>query len=83
MRILLLLAVLAAACGENVEADPCGNGMLDPGEDCDDGNASDDDDCSTLCYLICGDGVKGANEACDTGIAAGQPGACLKAASFR
>jgi cysteine-rich repeat protein len=52
MRILLLLAVLAAACGENVEADPCGNGMLDPGEDCDDGNASDDDDCSTLCYLI-------------------------------
>ena len=27
----------------------CGNGALEPGEDCDDGNNFADDDCSTLC----------------------------------
>ena len=27
----------------------CGDGILDPGEDCDDGNQNDDDDCPTTC----------------------------------
>jgi cysteine-rich repeat protein len=27
----------------------CGNGHLDPGEECDDGNALDEDDCTSLC----------------------------------
>ena len=29
----------------------CGNGVLDPGEDCDDGNGSGGDGCSPLCQL--------------------------------
>jgi cysteine-rich repeat protein len=34
---------------------PCGNGVLDPDEECDDGNRLDGDDCDWLCHL--GDGV--------------------------
>jgi cysteine-rich repeat protein len=33
----------------------CGNGLLDPGEQCDDGNILDADGCSHLCALeVCG-----------------------------
>lgn len=54
----------------------CGDGNLDPGEECDDGNQQDDDECLPGCTWACGDGVVNAVELCDTGIAAGQPGAC-------
>jgi hypothetical protein len=47
-------------------ADPCGNGLLDEGEACDDGGESEtcDDDCSAV---ECGDGVtnQAADEECD------------------
>ena len=34
----------------------CGNGVLDPGEDCDDGNHSNQDDCRNNCrFAVCGD----------------------------
>lgn len=32
-------------------SDPCGNGIVDPGEDCDDGNREDGDACSSRCSL--------------------------------
>ncbi len=32
----------------------CGNGYLEPGEDCDDANTIDDDGCDSLCRLPCG-----------------------------
>jgi len=38
----------------------CGNGTLEPPEECDDGNRRDDDGCTSTCLLeigICGDGV--------------------------
>jgi len=36
----------------------CSNGFLDPGEECDDGNLSDDDDCLSSCKRArCGDGL--------------------------
>ena len=36
----------------------CGNGQLDPGEECDDGNRNDNDGCPTGCTgARCGDGV--------------------------
>ncbi|TSC79884.1 MAG: hypothetical protein G01um101425_361 [Candidatus Peregrinibacteria bacterium Gr01-1014_25] len=38
----------------------CGDGTLDAGEECDDGNARDGDGCDTLCRLeqgFCGDGI--------------------------
>ncbi|MEO2135929.1 MAG: hypothetical protein ABGY28_00525, partial [bacterium] len=34
----------------------CGNGSLDPGEQCDDGNAANGDCCSTTCAFECSDG---------------------------
>jgi len=45
----------------------CGNGVLDPLEECDDGNADDTDDCTSQCALAtCGDGlVHAEKEACD------------------
>ncbi len=47
----------------------CGNGLVDPGEQCDDGNANNNDTCKNNCTLnICGDGVLNpATEQCDDG----------------
>ena len=48
-------------------ADDCGNGVTDPGEECDDGNISDGDGCTASCrFETCGDGIVGPNEDCDT-----------------
>jgi len=58
------------------EAGICGDGVLNPGEECDDGNQHDDDECLPGCVWACGDGVVNVVEICDTGIAASQPGAC-------
>ncbi len=44
----------------------CGNGTVDPGEECDDGNAIDGDGCTAAC-TICGNGVVAAAEDCDDG----------------
>ncbi len=54
----------------------CGDGMLNAGEECDDGNRTADDGCDAECLLECGDGVLQTGEGCDPGIAAGDPGAC-------
>lgn len=32
----------------------CGNGYIEPGEECDDGNTRDDDGCSSACFVPCG-----------------------------
>ncbi len=48
--------------------DVCGDGNLDPGEECDDGNDVDDDACRNDCTLpSCGDGIVDAGEECDDG----------------
>jgi cysteine-rich repeat protein len=51
----------------------CGDGTLDPGELCDDGNAVSNDGCDNGCLLpVCGDGVVEDAEQCDDGnVAAG------------
>ena len=54
----------------------CGNLEVEEGEECDDGNSSDDDECLSDCRLACGDGVVNAVELCDTAIPAGEEGAC-------
>jgi cysteine-rich repeat protein len=49
---------------------PCGNGTVDAGETCDDGNQNDGDGCSATCQVVpalCGNGVVDAGEACDDG----------------
>ncbi len=62
----------------------CGNGALDAGEDCDDGNAIPDDGCTTgctvesgwacsapglACTFVCGNSLVDASESCDDGNA--------------
>jgi cysteine-rich repeat protein len=44
----------------------CGNGVLEAGEYCDDGNQNDDDSCTRLCRPpSCGDGLVQSQEGCD------------------
>ncbi len=46
----------------------CGNGVVDDGEACDDGNADNTDTCLDTCASAsCGDGFVGPGEACDDG----------------
>jgi len=47
----------------------CGNGIVDPGEECDDGNTVDSDSCSNSCAKksICGNGILEIGENCDDG----------------
>ncbi len=63
----------AADTGRDADVvDPlCGDGTIDDGEDCDDGNNTSGDGCSATCESegegICGDGVKDEDEECDDG----------------
>jgi YVTN family beta-propeller protein/cysteine-rich repeat protein len=46
----------------------CGNGVVQPGEQCDDGNTTDDDGCDGNCtFTGCGNGVTTSGEQCDDG----------------
>jgi len=54
----------------------CGDSIVQDPEQCDDGNASEDDACHSDCTFACGDGVVGSNEECDVGLPPGSPGAC-------
>jgi len=46
----------------------CGDGIVDAGEECDDGNQEDADVCTNACKnAACGDGIVGPGEACDDG----------------
>jgi cysteine-rich repeat protein len=66
----------------------CGNGVLDPGEQCDDGNLVDGDCCNALCQFEtagspCDDGEPCTVDACNaSGVCVGIPhSACLTGAS--
>src|SRR6201995_2296863 len=49
-------------------APTCGNGIVDPGEQCDDGNTANSDGCEANCMLpSCGNGIVDPGEACDDG----------------
>jgi cysteine-rich repeat protein len=51
----------------------CGNGRVDPNEDCDDGtlNGTPGDPCSTKCTKLCGNGIRETGEECDDGASNG------------
>ena len=55
----------------------CGNSVLDPGEQCDDGNTSNGDGCSNTCQVesgwTCTDPVPGGNVVADPSFEAGSP----------
>jgi cysteine-rich repeat protein len=74
----LLVAVILADAGSPLACDArchydrtgcfrCGNGRIDPGEDCDDGNTESGDGCSATCASECGDGAVERGEECDDG----------------
>jgi cysteine-rich repeat protein len=55
----------------------CGNGFIEAGagEECDDGNVSNNDGCSSVCHTeICGDDIQQAGEQCDDGGTVGGDG---------
>jgi cysteine-rich repeat protein len=55
-------------CFVALQEPPCGNGIVDPGEECDDGNDIDTDECRNDCTLPhCGDGIVDPGEMCDDG----------------
>ena len=60
-----------AACGLDETAcvaHRCGDMIVGPGEECDDGGMADDDGCSATCQTErCGDGIVQASEQCDDG----------------
>ena len=75
---LILWVAMLARCGGGTEGagspDPaCGNGVVENGEECDDGAANSDTDpdaCRATCVNpACGDGVIDDGEACDDGDA--------------
>lgn len=45
----ILVTALSSHAPAGPAAPPCGNGVLDPGEQCDDGNAQSGDACSPVC----------------------------------
>ncbi|MBI4458118.1 Ig-like domain-containing protein [Candidatus Uhrbacteria bacterium] len=73
--------------GSRNDIPECGNGVLERGEDCDDGNATAGDGCGSSCRLegtlaaTCGNGTVGAGEACDMVAGAFPPGCKAPTAS--
>ena len=73
---LALSLLLAVGCKEDNTNQPpgppepavCGDGEVGRGEACDDGNATDTDECRNDCSVpFCGDGVLDTGETCDDG----------------
>ena len=59
-----------SSCTPECSANVCGDGYAGPGEQCDDGNASNVDDCTNVCQgAACGDGYTQPGEQCDDGNA--------------
>ncbi len=60
------------ACRTNCRYAGCGDGFVDEGEECDEGDMNSDtepDACRTTCrWAYCGDGVVDSDEECDEGI---------------
>ena len=73
---LALTGLCLAACSDDPGPAPdpaaCGDGAVDTGEQCDDGNITSGDGCSASCRLetassTCGDGIVEESEVCDDG----------------
>ncbi len=74
--LLAMAALLLPACSEDNSDDSseCGNGTVESGEECDDGNDIDDDECSNKCKnnngetkAECGNSIVETGEECDDG----------------
>ncbi len=68
LGLVLVLGCFMGALPASAQFGDCGNGVLDPGEECDDGNNIHGDGCSAVCELEkCGDGIVDPGEECDDG----------------
>ncbi len=77
-----------AGCLDTCRISGCGDGILDraAGEECDDGNTSNEDMCTTACKVpTCGDSIVSAflGEVCDDGINDGAYGHCGLGCSYQ
>ncbi|MFN2377169.1 MAG: hypothetical protein ABR538_11570 [Candidatus Binatia bacterium] len=74
-------------CRANCQNPRCGDGVEDTGEECDDGNLTNEDGCSSLCFVEeCGDEIKqeGLGEECDEGVDnANEPDKCRATGPFK
>jgi cysteine-rich repeat protein len=71
---------LPNTCRTDCRNPHCGDGVLDTGEACDDGNTLDGDGCSSVCTR-CGDGAVDPREECDDGNTTAGDG-CSPACAF-
>src|SRR5262245_17906421 len=60
-----LTVPLMAVCACSTDDPAGGNGKIEAGEECDDGNAVDGDGCEATCSSSCGNGTVDLNEECD------------------
>lgn len=61
-------ATLGLYCGPACQYAVCGNGVIDPGEACDDNNTINGDACTSNCKaVVCGNGIIDVGEECDDG----------------
>ncbi len=88
LPLLLVLYSLAPACGGGSSDNPpggsenppiCGDGTLATSEQCDDGNTTSGDGCTSSCTVetppaVCGNGVVESSEQCDDGNVANGDG---------
>jgi len=70
--VVTAFSALGMTCGGGVITPTCGNGAVEAGEQCDDGNTVSGDGCSATCQTEapaprCGDGTVDAGEQCDDG----------------
>lgn len=77
---LVLLGTLLLLPTSGCDSGTCGNGRIEAGEQCDDGNTTDGDGCSATCHNEgtapprCGDGKVDIGEQCDDGNTVGGDG---------
>jgi len=66
---VLLIAGCISGTEKHSSTSLCGNGEVDPGEQCDDGNTMDHDGCSSTCRVegFCGNDIVETGEECDDG----------------
>jgi cysteine-rich repeat protein len=65
----MIVDVNGSGAIDNIVVNACGDGVVDPGEACDDGNSNNFDACRNDCTPSdCGDGVVDDGEECDAGI---------------
>lgn len=73
--VLLVLPLSGCVLVSGFLFSPCGDGITQPDEACDDGNTISGDGCSVFCaFEGCGDGILDAGEACDDGNASNGDG---------